>query len=82
MALPDFLARGGDGLAPVLATIDPSQVDLGENKGSNIRDDLISFWQSKKEGFKPPKGGRVAFVDSGENCSTSNRTDSTSTSAP
>jgi 5'-nucleotidase len=82
VALPDFLARGGDGLAPVLATIDPSQVDLGENKGSNIRDDLISFWQSKKEGFKPPKGGRVAFVDSGENCSTSNRTDSTSTSAP
>jgi 5'-nucleotidase len=68
VALPDFLARGGDGFAPVLATIDPSQVNLGENKGSNLRDDLIEFWQAKKETFKPPKGGRVTFIDNGEAC--------------
>jgi 5'-nucleotidase len=68
VALPDFLARGGDGLAPVLATIDPSQVDLAENKGSNLRDDLINHWQAKRETFKPPKGGRVTFIDSGEVC--------------
>ncbi|MFT3714229.1 MAG: bifunctional UDP-sugar hydrolase/5'-nucleotidase [Archangium sp.] len=68
VALPDFLARGGDGLAPVLATIDPSQVDLAENKGSNLRDDLISFWQAKKETFKAPKQGRVVFVDPAEPC--------------
>lgn len=75
VALPDFLARGGDGLAPVLATIDPSHVDLAENKGSNLRDDLIAYWQTKKESFKPPKTGRVTFVDSGETCSAATRTD-------
>ena len=79
VALPDFLARGGDGLAPVLATIDPSQVDLAENKGTNLRDDLISWWQTRKETFKPPKGGRVTFIDSGETCSTATRSD---TAAP
>ena len=79
VALPDFLARGGDGLAPVLATIDPAQVDLAENKGTNLRDDLISWWQTRKETFKPPKGGRVTFVDSGETCSTATRTDTSAT---
>ena len=81
VALPDFLARGGDGLAPVLATIDPTQVDLAENKGTNLRDDLIAFWQARKETFKPPKGGRVTFIDSGETCSTATRTD-TATPVP
>jgi 5'-nucleotidase len=75
VAVPDFLARGGDGLAPVLATIDPSQVDLAENKGTNLRDDLIAYWQTRKETFKPPKSGRVTFVDSAETCSTATRTD-------
>lgn len=79
VALPDFLARGGDGLAPVLATIDPAQVDLAENKGTNLRDDLISWWQTRKETFKPPKGGRVTFIDSGETCSTATRTDTSAT---
>jgi 5'-nucleotidase len=68
VALPDFLARGGDGLGPVLATIDPAQVDLAENRGSNLRDDLVAYWQSKKEGFKPPKSGRITFIDSGDQC--------------
>ncbi|MBL9038062.1 MAG: bifunctional metallophosphatase/5'-nucleotidase, partial [Archangium sp.] len=36
VVMPDFLARGGDGLAPVLATIDPERVDLGVNRGSNL----------------------------------------------
>lgn len=79
VALPDFLARGGDGLAPVLATIDPAQVDLAENKGTNLRDDLIAWWQSHKESFKPPRGGRVTFIDSGETCSTATRTDTGAT---
>ena len=74
VALPDFLARGGDGLGPVLATIDPSEVDLAENKGSNLRDDLINYWQAKKETFKPPKSGRVTFVDNAELCAAGNST--------
>ncbi|PZR18819.1 MAG: bifunctional metallophosphatase/5'-nucleotidase [Archangium gephyra] len=75
VAMPDFLARGGDGLAPVLATIDPSQVDLADNKGSNVRDDLINHWQAKKEVFKAPKPGRITFVDNGETCAASNVAD-------
>ncbi len=69
VAMPDFLARGGDGLAPVLATIDPARVDLRENSGSNVRDELIAYWQDKKESFKAPRTGkRVTFVDRGEPC--------------
>jgi 5'-nucleotidase len=68
VVMPDFLARGGDGLAPVLATIDPAFVNLNENSDSNIRDDLILHWQGKKETFKAPKLGRIRFVDGGEAC--------------
>ncbi len=68
VAMPDFLARGGDGLAPVLATIDPSHVNLNEDRDSNIRDELILHWQTKKETFKAPRPGRVRFVDGGEGC--------------
>lgn len=74
VSMPDFLARGGDGFAPIMATIDPAFVDLGENKGSNLRDDLVNHWQAKKESFKPPKKGRVTFIDSGEACSTNTST--------
>ncbi len=70
VAMPDFLARGGDGLAPVLATIDPSHVDLGDKKGSNVRDDLIAHWQSKKEAFKAPKLGRITFLNDADTCGT------------
>lgn len=68
VAMPDFLARGGDGLAPVLATIDPSQVNLAEDRDSNLRDELILHWQQKKETFKAPKLGRVRWVDDGAAC--------------
>lgn len=68
VVMPDFLARGGDGFGPVLSTIDPSQVDLAENRGTNLRDDLIAFWKQKKEPLKAPRTGRVAFVDSKEDC--------------
>lgn len=69
VVMPDFLARGGDGLGPVLATIDPSQVDLGDNRGNNIRDELVAFWQERKEPFRAPRPGRIAFTDSGSACS-------------
>ena len=68
VVLPDFLARGGDGFGPVLATIDPAHVDLAENRGTNLRDDLIAWWQSKKEALKAPRGGRVTFVDQESDC--------------
>jgi 5'-nucleotidase len=64
VAMPDFMARGGDGLAGVMSTIEPSQVDLAENKGSNLRDDLVAWWQATHETFKAPQLGRVTFIES------------------
>lgn len=68
VVMPDFLARGGDGFGPVLATIDPSHVDLSENRGTNLRDDLIAWWQARKEPLKAPRAGRVSFVDEDSDC--------------
>lgn len=68
VVMPDFLARGGDGLGPVLATIDPRQVDLGETRGSNLRDDLVDFWVKNQESFVAPESGRVSIVDDGKPC--------------
>ncbi len=68
VAMPDFLARGGDGLGPALATLEKGQIDLQENKGTNVRDDLIAYWQKKKSSFKAPTPNRISFVDTGEVC--------------
>lgn len=65
LVMPDFLARGGDGLGPVLATIDPARVDLGDARGSNLRDELVTFWQEQQEAFKPPAAGRVTVASDG-----------------
>ena len=69
VVMPDFLARGGDGLAPILSTIEPEQVDLGENRELNLRDALVEFWKKKKESFEVPKAGRVSFLSDGDKCS-------------
>lgn len=69
VVMPDFLARGGDGLAPILSTIEPAQVDLGENRELNLRDALVDFWKKKKESFGSPKAGRVSFLQDGDKCS-------------
>ena len=68
VVLPDFLARGGDGLGPVLATIDPRQVDLGETRGTNLRDDLVDFWVKNQETFSPPSTGRVNILEDSKPC--------------
>ncbi len=68
VVMPDFLGRGGDGLAAVLATVDPSRVDIGENRPNNLRDDLVAFWQAKRSNFVAVKKPRVTFVDEGKEC--------------
>lgn len=74
LVMPDFLARGGDGLGPVLATIAHERVDLGDTRG-NLRDELVAFWQTRKTPLVAPKSGRVTFVDSGEDCSSGSKID-------
>ena len=70
VVMPDFLARGGDGLGPVLSTIDPAKIDLGSLRDLNIRDALVSWWQGKKESakFMAPRRGRVTFLADGDSC--------------
>ncbi len=75
VVMPDFLARGGDGLAPTLATIEPQQVDLGENRELNLRDALVDYWKKKKEPFAAPKSGRVSFLQDGDKCSVGTKLD-------
>lgn len=69
VAMPDFLARGGDGLAPVLATIEPSRVDFGDTRATNLRDELVAFWQKSKTPFRAPRPGRIAFDGPPTRCS-------------
>jgi 5'-nucleotidase len=61
VALPDFLARGGDGLGPVLATIEPARVNLGDTRAANLRDELVAHWTSSRTPFRAPRPGRIAF---------------------
>lgn len=79
VVMPDFLARGGDGLAPVLATIEPARVDFGDARGSNLRDELVDHWQAQKTPLRPPRPGRIAFVDDGAECRPAARPDRPST---
>jgi 5'-nucleotidase len=75
VVMPDFLARGGDGLGPVLSTIEPTRVDLGVNREKNLRDALVDHWQKKKESFGQPKPGRVSFLSDDGACSSGTKLD-------
>lgn len=66
VVMPDFLARGGDGLMSTLKTIDPERVDLGRHRPLNFRDALITYWQQKRSPLTAPQFGRV--VMQGEPC--------------
>jgi 5'-nucleotidase len=69
VVMPDFLARGGDGLGSVMASLSPGTIDLGLGREDNFRDAIVAYWQSKKGMFlAPPKLGRVQFVDDKAGC--------------
>jgi len=68
VVLPDFLARGGDGLAPIMDSLTPDKVDLGLTRREVLRDALVSFWKRKGGELSPPKPGRITFLDDGNKC--------------
>ncbi len=68
VAMPDFLARGGDGLAPGLDTLPPGRMDLGLTRPGTLRDELITYWQSRKAPLTAPALGRISYVGSGAEC--------------
>ncbi len=73
VVMPDFLARGGDGLAPALTTVEKERLDLGDRRAANLRDELVQYWQAKKEPIVPPRPGRVGFVEPVVPCATGQR---------
>ncbi len=68
VVMPDFLARGGDGLGPVLASLAPGKIDLGAERELNFRDALLGYWQKKKGELGAPKPGRLSFLDDAASC--------------
>ncbi len=68
VVMPDFLARGGDGLGPVLATVPPSRIDMGMSRELTLRDALVAYWQVRGEPLVAPEPGRITFVDDGAGC--------------
>ena len=68
VAMPDFLARGGDGLGPVLQSLPPGRIDLGMSREHNFRDSLVAYWTKNQKPLVAPKLGRIAFVDDGNSC--------------
>ena len=69
VVLPDFLARGGEGLGAVVASLPPGRVDFGMNRPLPLRDALIAHWQTpRKRELVAPRPGRLVFLDGGTSC--------------
>lgn len=68
VVMPDFLARGGDGLSGVLTTIDPAHIDFGQSRELNFRDAMVAYWQQKKAPLQAPKPGRVTLLSEKDPC--------------
>jgi 5'-nucleotidase len=68
VAMPDFLARGGDGLGAVLGTLPKERIDLGLARPGSLRDELIAFWQARKKPLTAPALGRISYVESAGPC--------------
>jgi 5'-nucleotidase len=63
LATTDFLARGGEGLAATLQGLRASQIDLGDARGGNLREELVAHWEAAKKPLLAPKRGRITLVD-------------------
>ena len=68
VVMPDFLARGGDGLGPVLQSVPEGRIDLGLSREHNFRDLLVAHWSRRAAPLVPPQPGRTTFVDDGAAC--------------
>ncbi|MFN0061427.1 MAG: bifunctional metallophosphatase/5'-nucleotidase [Myxococcaceae bacterium] len=68
VVLPDFLARGGDGLGAVISRLDAKQVDLGERRPANFRDAMANHFVARKKPLVAPKSGRIVFQKTEESC--------------
>ena len=68
VVVPDFLARGGDGLGPVLQSLPAGRIDFGLTRELNFRDLLVAQWNKRAVPLQAPAPGRTTFVDDGVQC--------------
>ena len=71
VTMPDFLASGGDGLAPVLSSLPPGRIDLGTSRELGLRDSVALFLQKQRREILPPKVGRVKILEDAAQCTSS-----------
>lgn len=62
VAVPDFLARGGDGLGPVTRALPPERVDLAPARGMDLREALIAYGRARGGTLSAPPLGRVRYM--------------------
>ncbi|HXX31021.1 MAG TPA: 5'-nucleotidase C-terminal domain-containing protein [Myxococcaceae bacterium] len=65
VVLPDYLARGGDGLEAFMADLPADHVDLGDRRPLNLRDALAADLQKRGEPLVAPRSGRTTLVQGG-----------------
>jgi 5'-nucleotidase len=68
VVLPDFLARGAAGLAPVLSQVPAERIDLGLGRELILRDAVATWWKARGTPISAPATGRISFVDEGAEC--------------
>jgi 5'-nucleotidase len=62
VVLPDYLARGGDGLEAFMAALPAERLDLGERRPLNFRDALAADLGRRGQPLAAPRPGRTEVV--------------------
>ncbi|MCE9667841.1 5'-nucleotidase C-terminal domain-containing protein [Myxococcus stipitatus] len=73
VALPDFLARGGDGLEGVTRPLPPERAVLAPIRGMDLRQALIAYGESHGGILPAPTVGRVRYSGVATECPTASR---------
>jgi len=68
VALPDFLARGGDGFGTVLSSLPSKRIDLRPLPEGNLRNALIAHWQRRNRPLRAPRPDRILFSSEATAC--------------
>ena len=71
VALPDFLARGGDGLGAVLSSLPAKRIELHPEPEENLRNALITHWQRRNRQLRAPRRDRIFFSSEATACAES-----------
>jgi 5'-nucleotidase len=62
VVLPDYLARGGDGLEPFMGAVPPERLDIGDRRPLNLRDALAAYLGQRGRPLAAPPPGRTELL--------------------